>query len=167
MNIAIVVAVALNNAIGKNGHLLWQLPRDMAHFKTITIGHHVLMGRKTWESIPPKFRPLVGRDNLVISKQPDLVCEGATVCKSLEAGIELAQREGETELMVIGGGSIYAATLPFAKVLYLTRVQTSFPDADTFFPEVDEEQWQIESSELVQPDDRNQFGMEFVKLIRL
>ena len=136
MKISLVVAVADNLAIGREGNLLWRLPKDMQYFKEVTWGHHVLMGRKTWESIPSKYRPLPGRVNVVISRSNDFVAEGCKVVKSVEEGIEFARLSGELELMVIGGGEIYRQTLIMADKIYLTKVHHTFIDADVFFPEI-------------------------------
>lgn len=166
MKISIVVAVADNNAIGAKGRLLWRLSKDMQYFKEVTWGHHVLMGRKTWDSIPPKFSPLPGRTNIIVTRQEGFVCEGCLVVKSVEEGIELARNAGEQELMIIGGGEIYKQALPLTNKIYLTKVHHTFTDADTFFPELDTEQWNTLNGEWNMADEKNEFDFEFIILER-
>jgi len=164
MQISMVVAVSDNNAIGGGGALLWRLPKDMEHFKKITMGHHVLMGRKTWESIPAKFRPLPGRVNLIVTRQKDFKAEGAIVVKSLDEGIELAQKAGEHELMVIGGGEIYKQVFPKTDKVYLTKVHATFIDADTFSPDISDSHWKTVSTESHLADEKNPYHFDFVVL---
>ena len=166
MKISIVVAAADNNAIGAKGRLLWRLSKDMQYFKEVTWGHHVLMGRKTWDSIPPKFSPLPGRTNIIVTRQEGFVCEGCLVVKSVEEGIELARNAGEQELMIIGGGEIYKQALPLTNKIYLTKVHHTFTDADTFFPELDTEQWNTLNGEWNMADEKNEFDFEFIVLER-
>lgn len=158
MQLSLVVAIGENNEIGAAGNLLWHLPKDMARFKEITIGHHVLMGRKTYQSIPEKYRPLKSRVNIVVSTGStfDEVVNVAT----LEEGIRFAKDNGEDELMIIGGGQIYAAAFPLADKIYLTKVCATFPEADTFFPELDND-WQIVTKSTISADEANPFTMEF------
>lgn len=121
-------------AIGADGKLLWHLPDDMAHFKHITSGHDVVMGRKTWESIPEKFRPLPDRHNIVITRQDEYDAPGATVCHSLAEAYSSATSD---TVCIIGGQSIYEEALPQATKLYLTLVDEK-KSGDTFFPEYSE-----------------------------
>lgn len=164
MQIALVVAIAENSAIGNRGDLLWKLPNDMKRFKEITIGHHVLMGRKTYESIPEKFRPLAGRTNLVMSRKMNLDERCVTV-KNIEEAIAFAKENGESELMVIGGGEIYKQTLPIADKIYLTIVNQTF-EADTFFPEIDKTHWRKENEQHFPADEKHAYSYTFVDLIR-
>ena len=166
MKISIVVAVSDNNAIGAGGALLWHLPKDMKYFKEITTGHHVLMGRKTWESIPPKFRPLSDRVNIVVTRQMDFKADGAVVVKNLDDGIELAKKAGEQELMVIGGGEIYKQVFPKTDKVYLTKVHATFIDADTFSPDILDGRWKVVSSETHWADDKHKYHFDFVVLER-
>ncbi|QWT47434.1 dihydrofolate reductase [Azospira inquinata] len=147
--LALIAAVGANRAIGLNNRLLWSLPEDMAHFKALTQGRTVLMGRKTWESLPPRFRPLPGRRNIVISRNPDYQAPGAELAHSLEAALALAARPqgGQesaaaslAEVFVIGGAQLYGEALALADRLYLTEVADS-PAADAFFPPVDGARW--------------------------
>lgn len=129
--ITLVAAVARDGAIGRDNALLWRIPEDMARFKAVTAGKPVVMGRKTWDSIPAKFRPLPGRRNLVVSRSVGEL-PGAEVFASLESA--LAACAGAPETCVIGGGEIYALALPLADKLALTEVDVVYPDADRHFP---------------------------------
>ena len=165
MKISLVVAAGLENEIGAKGELLWHLPKDMQHFKKITMGHCVLMGRKTYDSIPQKFRPLVGRTNIVLSRQ-SLVLENCFCEQHLATAIELAKLKHETELMIIGGGALYAAAFEIADYIYLTRVQQRFPNADTFFPKIEDHNWiELERQEIT-ADEKHLWKMDFLKLER-
>ena len=128
--ITLVAAVAKDGAIGRDNALLWRIPEDMARFKAVTLGKPVVMGRKTWDSLPAKFRPLPGRRNLVVSRSATAL-PGAEVFASLDAALAAC---AEPEVCVIGGGEIYALALPRADKLALTEVDAAFPDADRHFP---------------------------------
>ena len=142
--LSLIAAVARNRAIGKDNQLLWHLPEDMKHFRETTRGKPVVMGRKTWESLPEKFRPLPGRQNIVVSRDPAYKAHGADLAGSLEGALALAG--GAEEVFVIGGAQIYAQALPLADRFYLTRVFRAY-EGDTHFPEWDEAQWRLLSSE--------------------
>lgn len=129
--ITLVAAVAKDGAIGRDNALLWHIPEDMARFKALTAGKPVVMGRRTWDSLPPKFRPLPGRRNLVVSRSLHEL-PGAELFTSLEAS--LAACAAEAEVCVIGGSDIYALALPRADALALTEVDIVCPDADRHFP---------------------------------
>lgn len=135
--ITLIAGVASDGAIGRNNELLWRLPEDLAHFKALTLGHPVVMGRKTWDSLPERFRPLPGRRNIVLSRQAGLLLSGAEVLPSLDAALQ-ACREAP-RVFVIGGAQIYAAALPLAQALELTEVEAVYPDADAHFPAWDRE----------------------------
>jgi dihydrofolate reductase len=137
--IILIAAVAKNRVIGRDNQLVWQLPEDMQHFKALTHGHAVLMGRKTWESLPPRFRPLPGRRNIVVTRQGDYVAEGAEVAGSLPAALALAA-EQET-VFVIGGADIYDQALPLADNLEITEVDLE-PEGDAWFPAIPAAEWQ-------------------------
>ena len=131
---AIIAAMGKNRELGLRGKLPWRIPDDMQRFKTLTMGNSVIMGRKTWESIPEKFRPLPGRTNIVITRQTNYEAKGALVTDSLESARAAAARaEGADEIFVIGGGEIYREALPFTDRFYLTLVDDA-AEADTFFP---------------------------------
>ena len=128
--VVLVAAVARDGAIGRDNALLWHLPEDMARFKALTLGKPVVMGRKTWDSLPARFRPLPGRRNLVVSRSASEL-PGAEVFASLEAALAACP---EPEVCVIGGADIYALALPHADRLALTEVDAAFADADRHFP---------------------------------
>lgn len=136
--IVLVAAVARDGGIGLEGQLLWRERADAQHFAALTMGHPVVMGRKTWESLPARVRPLPGRRNVVISRQPDYRAEGAEVVGSFEAALALLQ--GSAQIGVIGGQAIYAAALPLAQRLELTEIDAELV-ADTFFPAWPREQF--------------------------
>ena len=137
--IVIIAAVARNRAIGKDNQLLWSIPEDMAHFKALTAGHTVIMGRKTWESLPPRFRPLPGRRNIVISRQADYLAPGADLADSLENALKLVSTVAVA--FVIGGEQIYRQALAHADRLEITEVDQE-PAADAWFPEIAAVDWQ-------------------------
>lgn len=141
MKVTLVVGIAENGVIGRDGGLPWRLSTDMRRFKATTMGKPVLMGRKTWESLPR--RPLPGRRNIVISRDRGYEAAGAEVAPSLEAALALAR--GAEEVCVIGGGEIYAQALPFADRLDVTHVLSPF-DGDTRFPPIDPQTWYAVSS---------------------
>ncbi|MBI1267714.1 MAG: dihydrofolate reductase [Cryomorphaceae bacterium] len=144
MTVTIIAARAENNALGKNNDLVWDLPADMKFFKDTTRGHVVITGRKNYESIPERFRPLKNRTNVVITRNAAYDAKGAFVVTDLRKAIELARDKGETEAFVIGGGQIYALALRLDLVdkMYLTRVHGEF-DADVFFPDFNEDHWDV------------------------
>lgn len=164
MLISIVVAIAENNAIGKGGDLLWKMPNDMKRFKDITMGHCVLMGRKTYESIPEKFRPLPGRTNIIVSRNTSPI-QGAQVVQSIQEGIAFAEKQGEKELMIIGGGEIYQQTFPYTDKIYLTIVHQLF-EADTYFPKINPGDWKTENRQYFSKDDQHAYPYTFVDLSR-
>ncbi|MDA7088895.1 dihydrofolate reductase [Pseudomonas sp. SA3-5] len=149
--LCLIAALAQNRVIGRDNQLPWHLPADLKHFKALTLGKPIIMGRKTWDSLG---RPLPGRLNLVISRQPGLQIEGAEVFASLEAAIvraeQWAREQGVDELMLIGGAQLYVQALPLAARLYLTRVETS-PEGDAWFPEFDAGAWQRTAAETFAP----------------
>ncbi len=136
--LTLIAAVARNGVIGKDNALPWHLPADLRHFKALTTGHAVIMGRKTWESLPERFRPLPGRQNIVVTRNAGHVAPGATVVASLPAAMAAAARN---EAFVIGGAELYRAALPLADRLQLTEIDADYA-GDTWFPERDPAQWQ-------------------------
>ncbi len=138
--IVIIAAVARNRVIGKDNTLIWNIPEDMAHFKALTSGQTVIMGRKTWESLPPRFRPLPGRRNIVISRQADYAAPGAELAASLEAAIRLAA-SAETAF-IIGGEQIYRQAMDVADRLEITEVDLE-PEGDAWFPEIATSTWKL------------------------
>ena len=162
--VAIVAAVADDGAIGRGGELLCRLPADMRHFKTLTMGHTVVMGRRTFESLPGG--PLPGRENIVVTRNSDYdpQCDGVRVAHSLDEAIAMASMP--SPVMVIGGGEIYRQAVETASLMYLTRLHASFADADTHFPAIDADLWQQTSIVCNEPDDRNTVAYDFVTLER-
>lgn len=136
--LSLIAVVGRNRVIGRDNQLIWRLPEDMAHFKATTAGFSVLMGRKTWESLPPRFRPLPGRRNLVLTRQPDYDAAGAERVASLPAA--LAMTAAESKVFVIGGAELYAQALPLADELILTEVDDA-PVGDAYFPAFDRSAW--------------------------
>jgi dihydrofolate reductase len=176
LNLTLIAALTWpGRVIGKDGALPWKLPADMARFKQLTTGHAVLMGRKTWESLPEKFRPLPDRYNLVMSRQTPLNPRGADKVRSVEEAIERARRwfdmredNGEAnpadpQLFVIGGAEIYALALPLAKRLALTFIHHPF-DGDARFPDFDLAAWKAERVALRREAGPPAFDYEFVEL---
>jgi dihydrofolate reductase len=157
MSFSIIVAVDDNNAIGRNNELLWHIPDDMKRFKQITTGHRVIMGRNTYLSLP--VRPLKNRTNIVISDRPDEQFEGCLMARSIEEAVALCPEEDEC--FVIGGGMVYRQFLPVADKLYLTRVYKAF-EADTYFPEISQDEWEEASWELCQPDEHIDFSYAYI-----
>jgi dihydrofolate reductase len=131
MNLGLIFARARNGVIGKAGGLPWHLPEDMAHFKQVTMGRPVIMGRKTWESLPERFRPLPGRTNIVVTRQPDWHTQGATRAASLPEAVALCA--GEEQAWVIGGAEIFADALPLASIAEVTEIEADF-EGDVFAP---------------------------------
>ncbi|MCX6180432.1 MAG: dihydrofolate reductase [Bacteroidetes bacterium] len=167
MKVSIIVAAGLNNSIGKDNDLLWHLPTDMKFFKERTTGHHILTGRKNYISIPEKYRPLANRTNIVVTRDPNLKIEGCLVTNSIKEGVELARNNGETELFIIGGGEIYRQALAENLVthIFLTRVHANF-EADTFFPELNPDEWRNTSEIYCQQDIKNPYACTFTELVK-
>lgn len=168
VKLCLIVARAKNGVIGKDNDLPWRLSDDLKHFKLVTKGCPVIMGRKTWESLPR--RPLPGRDNIVLSRDGQYEARDARVFTSTRAAIEtaraLARASGKSEIFVTGGSAIYAAALPIADRLYITEVDTSL-DGDASFPDFDEAQFQETESRHVPAGEKNQFAFTIRVLDRL
>src|SRR3954462_4657782 len=139
MNFSFVVAAAENDAIGKDNGMLWHLPNDLKFFKNITWAMPVLMGRKTFEALGNK--PLNGRANIILTRNKAYKAEGTVVVNTVKDAAFFAKQNDYKEIMVIGGGEIYKQLLPKASKVYLTRVHASFPEADAFFPSLDQSKW--------------------------
>ena len=153
--ITLIAAVGLRNELGKDNQLLWHLPNDFKHFKAITSGHYVIMGRKTFESLPGI---LSNRTHIVISRNPDWQKEGVLLANSLEAAFNLVPT-GE-HAFVIGGGEIYSQALAHSDRIELTRVETQM-DADTFFPEINPAEWELVADEAHPADERHAYAYRF------
>jgi dihydrofolate reductase len=132
--LALIAALARNGVIGHGNRLLWHIPEDMRHFRQVTNGHPVIMGRRTWDSLPERFRPLPARRNIVVSRDPRWSAVGAEAAASLEAAVALVR--GSERVFVIGGAELFAAALPHADELLLTEIERDF-DGDTCFPDFD------------------------------
>jgi len=158
-NLSIIVATAQNRAIGKNNQLLWHLPADLKHFKQITSGYTVIMGRKTYDSIG---KPLPNRRNIIITRQ-ELQLPGCEMVKSVNEALALCSNE--PEVFIIGGAQIYEQALPLTQRIYLTEVEASF-DADAFFPEINPKEWQETERENHAPDEKNKLPYTFITLER-
>jgi dihydrofolate reductase len=158
--ISVIVAMAKNRAIGNKGKIPWHLPADLARFKKLTLGHAVVVGRKTYESIG---RPLPGRRNIVVTREQDYIAPGCEVAESLDSAFRLA---GDGEVFVIGGAEIYRQALPVAKRIYLTLVDGEFP-ADSYFPEIDGRDWRETENTPGVEDEKNSLKHSFVVLERI
>lgn len=167
MKVSLIVAVDQANGIGKNNDLLWHLPVDMRFFKETTTGHIVVTGRKNYESIPERFRPLPNRENAVLTRNESYQAPGAKVFTSLQQCLEHYQQEDERIVFIIGGGQIYQEALALNCVdeMYITHVQGTF-GADTFFPKIEDEHWQSESIATHEVDEKNAYAFEIKRYVR-
>ena len=156
--ISIIVAIADNNAIGRDNQLLWHLPADMRRFKALTMGHTVIMGRKTFESLPKGALP--GRRNVVLTTRPGAHFEGCTTYASLEEAF--SGSASDDEVFIIGGAKVYSQSLQFADKIYLTLVHTTPKDADAFFPTIDPSHWEEIEHQEFPSDDRHAYPYTFL-----
>lgn len=161
MILTLIAAIAENNALGKNNQMLWHLPDDFKRFKQITSGHYIIMGRKTFESLPGM---LPNRTHIIITRQEDFKVEGCIIANSLEDA--LATCPQDEEVFVIGGGEIYKQALPKADKLDLTRVHGIAPDADAYFPEFDTADWKLVEKVHHPKDERHKFDFTFETYLR-
>lgn len=161
LKISIIVAIARNYAIGKDNDLLWHLSEDLKRFKRITSGSTIIMGRNTYLSLPK--RPLPNRRSIIISDIPNDYFEGAETVHSIEAALEYCSTE--TESFIIGGGSVYRQFLPLANKLYITKVHQDF-EGDVFFPEIDEQEWELIEESEIQVDKNNSLRYSFLTYLR-
>jgi dihydrofolate reductase len=162
MKISLVAALSRNQVIGRDNALPWHLPADLKRFKAITLGKPIIMGRKTYDSIG---RPLPGRQNIVISRNPDFKADGVTVVESLDAAVEAAA--DAPEVMVIGGANVYYQFLPRADRLYLTVVHTQINDGDAFFPAYNRREWRLTREETHPADASNPYPYSFMTWQRI
>lgn len=161
MDISIIVAADENGVIGRDNRLPWRLPADLRHFRELTLGKPVLMGRRTYESIG---KPLAGRHNIVLTRQAEVAIDGCTVVHSLDEAVDAA---GDArELMIIGGAEIYRESLGLVNRIYLTRVHTVVEAGDTWFPDIDYDEWIETAIEEHAADERNEFPFSFEVLER-
>ncbi|MEJ2759829.1 MAG: dihydrofolate reductase [Anaerolineales bacterium] len=143
MIVSLIAAISENGVIGKDGEIPWRLPADLKLFKTLTMGHHLIIGRRTYESIG---KPLPGREMIVLTRKNDYIASGCQVASSMDEAMEIAEAAGDTEAFVAGGEVVYAQTLPIADRLYLSHIHATIT-GDTFFPAYDEQDWQITKEE--------------------
>jgi len=155
-----IAAAAENRALGKDNQLVWHLPNDFKRFKNLTTAHHIIMGRKTFESFP---KPLPNRTHIVITRQADYQAEGCIVVDSIEKAIEKCPK-GE-DSFIIGGGEIYQLAMPFSDKIELTVVHHTF-DADAFFPEINLKEWELVSSDFQAKDEKHLYDYTFETYIR-
>ncbi len=160
--ISLIVAIDENNAIGINGDMLCHLPNDLRHFKEMTSGHTVIMGKRTLFSLP-KY-PLPNRRNIVLSSQPDISVEGVEWVRSIEEAQQAVTTDKEAFIM--GGGTVYQQFMPIADKLYITHIHHTFPAADTYFPEIDLDVWNLVACERHEPDERHAYPYSFCEYIR-
>ena len=161
MIISLIAALTENRVIGKNNDLPWHLSDDMKYFMQTTKGHVVIMGRKNYESLPLKFRPLPDRTNIIVTRQKNFNAPGCTIVNSLEAGVQIAKEANEKELFIIGGAEIFKLAIPIADRLYLTEIKTNI-EGDTFFPKFDKTNWIESSRKPHSKDERHLFDFDFV-----
>lgn len=164
MKTTIIVAVAADGAIGDKGDLIWHLSADLRHFKELTMGHAVVMGRRTWESLPKGALP--GRRNIVVTRNPSFDAPGAVIVNSVEEAVELCRQNGEEEMFIIGGATLYAAALPWADVMEITEVDAAYPNADTRFPSYDTSLWRNVRTYGADTDARSGLSYVFKRLER-
>ncbi|MEI8270396.1 MAG: dihydrofolate reductase [bacterium] len=172
--ISIIAAIGKNNELGKKNDLLWDLPIDMKHFRDTTRGHAVVMGQKTFESLARDEqgnqvgRLLPNRRNIILTQDKTFKKEGAEIVYSIDETIDLLNKttENNEEVFVIGGGMIYKLFIDIANKLYITHVNESFPDAEIFFPIIDETKWEKTKSEKYLKDDLHKYDLEFVEYLK-
>jgi len=158
-SITLIAAMGKNRAIGMNGRMPWHIPAELQHFKKTTMGKTIVMGRKTWQAIG---RPLPGRQNIVVSRNPDFQAKGVDSATSLD---DAAAKSESDEVMIIGGGQLYALALPLAKRLVLTLIDIE-PEADTWFPEWSEQEWSQTSEKHYPVDENNKLAYRIIELNR-
>lgn len=158
--IIMIAAVAENNALGKNNELVWHLPNDFKRFKALTTNHYIIMGRKTFESFP---KPLPNRTHVIITRQKDYNPEGCIVVDSIEKALAACPEEEDS--YVIGGGEIYNLALPFADIIEITKVHHTF-EADTFFPTINKNEWQLVEAETNLKDEKHQYDYTYETYIK-
>ena len=160
MKISLIVAFDENRLIGNNNQLPWHLPADLKHFKTITMGHHMIMGRKTYDSIG---KPLPGRISVIVTRQRDLHIDDCIVVNTIEEALEKCNTQ--EEVFIIGGAQIFNYTLPAATDLYVTQIHHQF-EGDTWFPEISDKDWMEVSREKIKADEKNKWDYSFIQYTR-
>lgn len=164
---SIIVAVASNRAIGKNNRLIWRLPDDMKFFVKKTMGHHVIMGRKNYDSIPPAFRPFKGRPNIILTRDEQYDAPGCTKFDTIESSLDYCVEQNEDEAFIIGGGQIYKDCLDLNLVdkMYITEINQAF-EGDVLFPEFDKDKWQEVERIHHGMDDKHPHSFDYVTYIK-
>jgi dihydrofolate reductase len=157
MIISFIVAVSENNVIGKDNKLPWRLPADMKYFKNATWAMPVIMGRKSFDSLG---KPLAGRKNIVVTRNNNWKADGIETVQSIDQAITLAAQTDAKEIFITGGAEIFKAALPSADRIYLTRIHANF-DGDTFFPELNKDEWKMVGNKEYEPDEKNKYAMSF------
>ncbi|MDR6301974.1 dihydrofolate reductase [Mesonia maritima] len=158
--LTIIAAAAENNALGKDNDLVWHLPDDFKRFKKLTTGHHIIMGRKTFESFP---KLLPNRTHVIITRKKDYAPEGCVVVHNLEDAIKIAKNDEQP--FIIGGGEIYKLALDYAEKIELTRVHANF-EADTFFPEIDTKKWNKTDEVFHEKDERHNYSFTYITYLK-
>lgn len=158
MTITAIIAADKNGVIGRHNDIPWYLPEDLKYFKRTTLDHPIIMGRKTFKSIG---RPLPKRTNIVLTRDPFFIATGCAVVRSIQEGYEVAAATGAAEVFIIGGGGIYAQTIAQWNRLHLTRVDLEVSDGEVFLPEINWEEWRLESEDHRQADDKNAYDYTF------
>lgn len=166
MKISLIAAVAENGVIGRDNDLPWHLPDDMKFFMETTKGHYVILGRKNYESLPAKYKPLPNRTNIIVTRRKNFNAPGCLVVHNIDEAIAMARDNGEQEAMVIGGSEIYALALPSADRLYLTEINARV-EGDVYFPEFDRKVWKEVSRITHDKDDRHKYAFDFVLYERI
>lgn len=168
MIVTAIAAISENFAIGKDNDLIWDLPKDMRFFRDMTMGHHVIMGRMNFDSIPEKWRPLKGRPNLVVTRQLNYQADGAEVVNTIKDALDLCESAGEEEAFVIGGGQIYKIALEAGLLdkMYITHVHATF-DADVFFPQFYPKKWNKKTLQEHEPDEKHAHGFTICEYTRI
>jgi len=167
MKLIIIAAVSENYIIGKDNKLLWKLPADMKFFKDKTYDHCIITGRKNYESIPEKFRPLPGRINIIVTRDPDYESKApGTICvSSIEQAVIEAETLNETETFIIGGGEIYSQTINIADEMWITHVRKEF-EGDTIFPTIDENYWTVNSITTHFKDEKHNYDFDIIHYVK-
>jgi len=159
MRLSMIAALSTNGVIGRDRGIPWRQSTDLKRLKSLTMGHHIIMGRKTFDTIG---RPLPGRTNVVITRQPDFAVEGVVVVSSLEEAIRIAGESGDSEPFIAGGAQIYELAMHRADRMYLTRIHADI-QGDTFFPEFDDvSEWHLTDAEHCEPDEKNEYPYSFL-----
>ena len=166
MKVSIIVAASENGAIGRDNDLIWRFPNDTRFFKDTTLGHHVIMGRKNFESIPHKFRPLPNRVNIIVTRQENYTARECKVVNSIESALDVARKNQESEAFIIGGGEIYKLSMKYTEKIELTKIYKTF-EADTFFPKIDRNKWELVKGEFHKKNEVNNFDFSYLTYLKI